>query len=206
MTHAAAPESDLGGQLTPGARPVVLSVDLMHAYTDPESPLCLGSLEPVHAAARVIDCARAHGVPVVHTRVEYARDGVDAGHFATKVGALRLLFGGGPMSEIVAEVAPVPGELVVTKQYASGFFGTSLASTLRAQGTDTVVVVGVSTSGCVRATAVDALQHGFVPVVVREAVGDRDAAAHESNLRDLQVKYAEVLGEDAVTAYLRSGR
>ncbi len=197
-------ERAIGGHLTPGVRPVVLAVDLMRAYTDPQSPLCLGSLEPVHAAARVIEVARACGVPVVHTRVEYAPDGVDAGHFATKVGALRLLFGGGPMSEIVAEVAPAPGELVVTKQYASGFFGTSLASTLHARGADTVVVVGVSTSGCVRASAVDALQHGFVPLVVREAVGDRDHEAHAANLRDLQAKYAEVLGEADVTDYLRS--
>lgn len=202
---SSAPEQDdaFGGHLTPGARPVVLSVDLIRAYTDASSPFCLGSTDPVRAAARVLAAARDHDVPVVHTRVAYAPDGSDGGHFVRKVGALRQLFGGGPMSEIVPETAPVGGELVITKQYASAFFGTSLASTLRAAGIDTVVIVGVSTSGCVRASAVDALQHGFVPVVVRDAVGDRDTGAHAANLRDLEAKYAEVVDETEATAYLR---
>lgn len=192
-----------GGHLVPGARPAVLSVDLIRAYTDPSSPLCLGSMDPVHAAGRLITAAREYGVPVVHTRVEYAADGVDGGHFVRKVGALGLLFGGGPMSQIVPETTPAEGELVITKQYASAFFGTSLASTLRALDIDTVVIVGVSTSGCIRASAVDALQHGFVPLVVRQAVGDRDTPAHEANLHDLEAKYAEVVSEDEATAYLR---
>jgi maleamate amidohydrolase len=102
------------------------------------------------------------------------------------------------------EVAPRPGEPVVVKQYASGFFGTSLASTLTALGVDTTVIAGVSTSGCVRATAVDACQHGFVPLVVRDAVGDRDAGPHEANLFDLQAKYAEVVDEAAAVRYLES--
>ena len=96
-------------------------------------------------------------------------------------------------AEPMPQVAPLPGEVVVTKQYASGFFGTTLASTLTSLGVDTLVVVGVSTSGCIRATALDALQSGFRPVVVRDAVGDRSAAPHEANLFDLQAKYADVL-------------
>ena len=97
---------------------------------------------------------------------------------------------------------PVPGETVITKQYASAFFGTSLASTLTALGVDTVLIAGVSTSGCIRASAVDACQHGFIPIVVREAVGDRAAAPHEANLFDLQAKYAEVRTLSEVTHYL----
>jgi nicotinamidase-related amidase len=93
---------------------------------------------------------------------------------------------------------------VVTKQYASAFFGTTLASQLKALGVDTVLIAGVSTSGCVRATAVDACQHGFVPLVVRDAVGDRHPGPHEANLFDLQAKYAEVVDLEAAAAYLAS--
>ena len=97
---------------------------------------------------------------------------------------------------------PLPGETLITKQYASAFFGTSLASTLTSLGVDTVLIAGVSTSGCVRASAVDCCQHGFIPVVVRDAVGDRAPGPHEANLFDLQAKYAEVRGLDEVLQYL----
>jgi maleamate amidohydrolase len=93
---------------------------------------------------------------------------------------------------------------VITKQYASAFFGTSLGSTLTALGVDTVIISGLSTSGCVRASAVDAVQHGFIPVVVREAVGDRDPAPHEANLFDLQAKYADVVSLAETQSYLES--
>jgi maleamate amidohydrolase len=110
------------------------------------------------------------------------------------------------MSALMPEVAPVEGELVVTKQYASAFFGTSLASTLVALTVDTVVLVGVSTSGCIRATGVDAVQHGFIPLVVRDAVADRTPQTHEANLFDLQAKYAEVVDEDTTLTYLEDHR
>ncbi|QNN51188.1 isochorismatase family protein [Nocardioides mesophilus] len=200
------PEEGFGGALAPGANPAVLAIDLMRAYFDPASPLCLPSADCLHAAGRVVAAARAGGVPVVHTRVEYGPGGVDGGIFLRKVPALRQLIGAGPLGELMPEVAPRPDELVLVKQYASAFFGTTLASTLQAWGVDTVVVVGVSTSGCVRATAVDALQHGFVPLVVREAVGDRGPGPHEANLFDLQAKYAEVVGEQAAVAYLEEHR
>jgi maleamate amidohydrolase len=138
----------------------------------------------------------------VHTRVEFAADGVNGGVFYRKIAGLRHLVAGAPEGQHMPAVAPAPGEVVVVKQYASAFFGTSLASTLTALGVDTVVVAGVSTSGCVRATVVDACQHGFVPLVVREAVGDRDPGPHEANLFDLQAKYAEVIGEPEAVAYL----
>lgn len=204
----AADEFDDGfaGTLRPGRRPVVLAVDLMRAYFDPASPLCLPSTTCLESAGRVVAAARERGVPVVHTRVVYGPDGVDGGLFIRKVPALRQLVGGGPMSELMPEVTPASSELVLVKQYASAFFGTSLASTLRALGVDTVVVVGVSTSGCVRASAVDALQHGFVPVVVRDAVGDRDVSPHEASLYDLQAKYAEVVDEKTALVYLQEDR
>ena len=206
MTGPAAAEEGFGGALAPGASPALLVVDLMRAYFDPDSPLCLPGRGCLDAAARVLAAAREGGVPVVHTRVAYGPGGADGGIFLRKVPALQQLVGGGPLGELMPEVAPRDDELVLVKQYASAFFGTTLASTLRAWGVDTVVVVGVSTSGCIRATAVDALQHGFVPLVVREAVGDRGPGPHEANLFDLQAKYAEVVGEQAATDYLREDR
>lgn len=199
-------DEGFAGELQPGNRPVVVAVDLMRAYFEPGSPLCLPSKDCLTSAARVLAAARRTGVPVVHTRVEYAADGSDGGVFVRKVGALRHLYGGGPLSELMPEVAPVEGELVITKQYASAFFGTSLASTLVARGVDTMVIVGVSTSGCIRATAVDAVQHGFVPLVVRDAVADRTAETHEANLFDLQAKYAEVVEEKTAVDYLEAQR
>lgn len=199
-------DEGFGGELRPGQRPAVLAVDLMRAYFDPASPLCLPSRECLGSAARVLAAARSAGVPVVHTRVAFSADGSDGGVFVRKVPALRHLFGGGPMSELMPEVAPVEGELVVTKQYASAFFGTSLASTLVAHGVDTVVLVGTSTSGCVRASGVDAVQHGFVPLVVRDAVGDRTPEVQEANLFDLQAKYAEVVDEATAISYLEAQR
>lgn len=181
------------GELQPGSRPVVLAIDLMRAYFEPESPFCLPDRDCLHAAAEVISVARSSRIPVIHTVVRYAANALDGGLFVRKVPALQLLAGDAPLGRTMPEVEPRADELVIVKQYASAFFGTSLASTLAAMGADTVVIVGVSTSGCVRASAVDALQHGYVPVVVADAVGDRDASVHDASVYDLQAKYAQVV-------------
>jgi maleamate amidohydrolase len=194
------------GRLTPGRRPAVLAIDMMRAYFDQASPLCLHSSHVLQSANRVLSEARENNVPVIHTRVEYGPDGIDGGVFIRKVDALRQLVGGSKMGQLMPEVAPAHDELVIVKQYASAFFGTTLASTLQSHGVDTVLIVGVTTSGCVRATAVDALQHGFIPLVVRDAVDDRDNAPHDANLYDLQAKYAEVIDEKSALRYLREGR
>lgn len=190
------------GSLAPGKKPVILSIDLMHAYFDAESPLCLptGSCLPI--AAEVIAAARLNSVPVIHTKVRYGPGGADGGVFIRKVPALRRLIGETPDGQIMPEVAPLPDETVIVKQYASAFFGTSLGSMLRTQGVDTVVIVGTSTSGCVRATAVDAIQHGFIPIVVSDGVGDRNEAVHQASLYDLQAKYAEVLDSPTAIRYI----
>lgn len=206
MTDVPGLDDGFAGTLRPGRRPAVLAIDLMRAYFDKSSPLCLPSRDCLASGARVLSAARASGVPVIHTRVQFAPDGSDGGVFVRKVRALEQLFGGGPLSELMPEVAPVEGELVITKQYASAFFGTSLASTLVARGIDTVVLVGVSTSGCIRATGVDAVQHGFIPLVVRDAVGDRTPQTHDANLFDLQAKYAEVVDERTAVTYLEEER
>lgn len=190
------------GRLEPGRRPALVLVDLMHVYFDDGAPLRLPEQGFLDAAVEVLQAARAAGAPVVHTRVEYHEGGTDGGLFVTKVPALRSLVGSSRLNELMPPVAPKPGEVVITKQYASAFFGTSLASLLTAQQVDTVVIAGVSTSGCVRATALDAMQYGFVPIVVRDAVADRDPGPHEANLFDLQAKYAEVVDLDAALQVL----
>ena len=139
---------------------------------------------------------------MLFTQVRHAPGGADAGWFAVKVPGLSVFEEGSPHGAFPPAPAPTGGEVVVAKQYASAFFGTSLAATLTAARVDTVVVTGFSTSGCVRASALDALQHGFRPIVVREACGDRDEATHEQNLFDLDAKYADVLGEAEVVAHL----
>ncbi len=190
-------------RLAAGHRPALLLIDLVGAYFLEDSPLYGGEgcAAALRGSAQLLSAARAAGIPVIHTNVAYQPGGRDGGVFFRKVPALAHFEAGRhPMhAAFAAEVMPVAGETVVTKQYASAFFGTSVAATLTALGVDTLLIGGVSTSGCVRATAVDACQHGFIPWVVRDAVGDRAQAPHEANLFDLQAKYAEVVSlEQAV--------
>ncbi|GAA3203211.1 isochorismatase family protein [Actinocorallia longicatena] len=186
-------KAGFGGTLAFGRRPAVLVVDVALAYLEPDSPLYAGVEDAVAASATLVAAARESGVPVVFTRVEYQPGGADGGLFHRKVPALAAFEAGNPLGGFPADPAPLPGEVVVVKQYASAFFGTSLAATLTATGVDSLLICGLSTSGCVRATAVDALQHGFVPYVVEDACGDRDARPHEAALFDLRHKYGEVV-------------
>jgi maleamate amidohydrolase len=193
-----------GRPLEWGSAPAVLVIDMVRAYFEPGAELYMGSRDCLDSTVRVLAAARAGGVPIIYTRVEYSPGGIDGGLFFKKVGALRhfVAGAGNTLGEIMPEVAPHPTDLVITKQYASAFFGTSLAPTLAAGRIDTLVVCGVSTSGCVRATAVDAISYGYLPVIVRQAVGDRDPRPHEANLFDLAAKYAEVWDESAVVKRL----
>ena len=190
--------------LQPGLRHALLIIDFVQAYLDPASPLYAGVEQARDDAATLLAAARAAHIPVIHTNVVYQPGGRDGGVFFSKVPALSC-FEAGKHPEWAAfadGLQPIAGETVISKQYASAFFATSLASTLTALGIDTVLIAGLSTSGCVRASAVDCCQHGFVPVVVRESVGDRAAGPHEANLFDLQAKYAEVMSLAAVIDYL----
>lgn len=196
-------QAGFGTRLGWGSRPALLVVDMCRAYVDDQAPLyAAAAADAYRNADRLATVARRQGCPVVFTRVEYAAGGVDGGHFFRKVPALRCFEAGNPLAEFTDLVRPTTGDVIVTKQYASAFFGTSLAATLNALGVDTVVIAGVSTSGCVRASALDALQHGFVPIVVAEACADRDPRPHDSNLFDLQAKYADVVTMDDALAHL----
>jgi len=191
------------GRVGWGSRPAVVVIDLVRAYTDADGPFGLPDPEPaVAATGALVDSARAGGHLVVWTVVRYSAGLEDAGLFARKVPALACFADGAPGGWGELALRPGAGEPVVVKQYASAFFGTSLAATLHTAGVDTVVLAGVSTSGCVRATAMDALNSGFRPQVVRDACADRTAAVHESNLADLDAKYADVVGLPEALAHL----
>lgn len=195
-----------GKSLQFGRRPALLVIDFVRAYLVKTSPLYAG-VEQARADCEILlRAARAAGIPVLHTNVVYQPGGRDGGVFFRKVPALKC-FERGAHPELAAfaeGLEPIDGETVISKQYASAFFGTSLAATLTSMQIDTVLIAGLSTSGCVRASAVDCVQHGFVPMVVREAVGDRAPGPHEANLFDLQAKYAEVVDLATVQRYLKS--
>jgi maleamate amidohydrolase len=187
-----------------GKRPALLLVDFVQAYFDPESDLYAGVDAALASALRIRQAARAAGVPVVLTRVVYQCAGLDGGRFFEKARPLRNFLPGAPGGAWPAGLQPWPDELVISKQYPSAFFGTSLASTLTAGGIDSVILTGLTTSGCVRATCVDAMSHGFITTVVQDACGDRHPAPHEANLFDMNAKYADVVTEAEILAHLAS--
>ncbi|WP_114520444.1 isochorismatase family protein [Altererythrobacter sp. ZODW24] len=201
MTDAALTQNYKGafdGRLTPGKKGALLLVDVVTAYVDPGSSLFAGetAVAALECNSRLLKAARATGMPVIFTNVVYQDDGADGGLFYKKVPSLKNFIKGSPLGEFPVQVTPQEGELVVSKQYPSAFFGTDLAATLQDMGVDTLFITGYSTSGCVRASALDALQNGFAPFVIRDACADRHEAPHEANLFDLQAKYAEVIGEN----------
>lgn len=194
-----------GQALEPGSRPALVLVDPARAYIDSDCPLYAGVEENVEAMRTLLGAARNAGIPVVVTEVRLRADGADAGIFFKKSGTLVAFCEGSPYGELIEGLEPTADELLVTKKYASAFFGTTLSTYLTAVGVDTVLIAGLSTSGCVRATTLDAMQHGFIPIVVEEAVGDRDSAIHASNLFDMQQKMAEVWPLSRVQEYLVRG-
>lgn len=180
-----------GSRLGNGSREALLVIDVCRAYLEPDSPLYAGVEAAAQSVARLVASARAAAVPVVWTRVAFDPDRELVFH--RKVPSLQLF--ATELGDFPAGCAPIAGEQVVIKEHASAFFGTSLAGDLRADGIDGVVLCGFSTSGCVRASALDAVQHDFIPLVVREACGDRDPRPHDQALFDLDNKYADVVGE-----------
>ena len=188
-----------------GSRPALILVDFAQAYYDEKAPLfggegCRTALE---SALRLRGLARGVDIPVILTEVKYRKGGADGGVFFRKARPLTCFVEGEPTQVFASGLKPHDDELVVTKQYPSAFFGTSLAASLTSMGVDTLVITGVTTSGCVRATCVDSMSHGFITLVVREAVGDRDPRPHEANLYDMNAKYADVVSEAQTEDYFR---
>lgn len=196
-------KAGFGGSLGFGKRPALILIDAAKAYIEPDAPLYVGSEDAFQSMMKLTDMARKAGIPVIFTRVEYAQGGADGGLFYEKVAALSLFQKGEPLGDFDDRLRPEKDDIVVTKQYPSAFFGTSLVSTLNTMRVDTCLFAGFSTSGCVRASALDALQHGFRPIIVPEACGDRDPAVQSANLFDLQQKYADLKDLAAVQDYLK---
>ena len=191
-----------GHSLTPGSNPALILVDLVQAYFEPECELYADVDSALQSALRVLEIARERGILVIYTNVVYQGDGLDGGRFYEKALPLRHFRKGDPLGNWAAGIQPHETELVISKQYPSAFFGTSLASTLTSKGIDTLIITGLTTSGCIRATCVDTMSNGFIPIVVADACGDRHESPHDANLFDMQAKYAEVWSESDVCDYL----
>ncbi len=187
-----------------GKRPALILIDFVEAYFDPDCDLYAAPRSALDSALRVRAIAREANVPVILTCVVYHSSFMDGGRFFQKAAPLRHFYEGSPLGAWPEGLEAEPDELILKKQYPSAFFGTSLASTLTAMGVDSVILTGLTTSGCVRATCVDACSHGFIPIVVGDACGDRHAGPHEANLFDMNAKYADVVSEDETVAYLKS--
>lgn len=186
-----------------GKRPALAVIDVNTGFTDPASPLGCDLDGVVEQIAKLLDAFRDAGLPVVYTTVAYDAAAKSAARvFLEKIPALLTLSEGSPWVEIDPLLAPRPEEPVIVKHWSSAFFATPLASILAAERCDTLVVTGASTSGCVRATVLDGLQHGYRVLVPRDAVGDRNPAAHEANLYDIDTKYGDVVATDDVIRLL----
>lgn len=191
------------GRIGFGEHPALLIVDFINAYITPASPLYAPDVvTAVNETVSLLEQARRKQIPVVYTKVLYNKNFKDGGLFVQKVPALKMMVEGEPLAEIVPSLTPLETDIVIIKQYASAFFGTPLAAALTALGVDTLLLTGCSTSGCIRASAVDGMQHGFRVIVPRECVGDRHPAPHEANLFDIHAKYGDVVSKTEVLAYL----
>lgn len=198
-------ERGFGGRQGAGRRPALVVIDLNYGFTDPESPLHCETDAAVAATARLLEAARDGGAPVAFTTLEYDEGGRRVARaFLAKAPALAMLTPGSRWSQIDERIAPRADEPVLLKLFASAFFGTALQPMLTAAGCDTLVVAGASTSGCVRATVVDALQHGLSVLVPREAVADRAQSAHEASLTDIDAKYGDVVSLEEAIDVLRA--
>lgn len=187
-----------------GEKPALIVIDFLRGYTTEGAPLYApGVVEAVKETPELLEAARGKGIPIMHTQVRYTPpDFRDGGVWIRKAPVLKCLVEGNPYAEFCPEVRPREGEVIITKQYASAFFGTSLVGTLAAGGIDTLIIAGCTTSGCIRATAVDTVQHGFRTIVVRECVGDRHEGPHEANLFDINAKYGDVVSKAEAIEYL----
>ncbi len=186
-----------------GERPALLVVDFINGFTDPSSPLGGDFSSELAVTKLLLTGFRKAGFPRIYTTIEYEHDFGDAGVFIKKVPSLSVLKKGSPLTKVDQRIAPEDGDHVIGKKFASSFFGTELDRYLKDNKIDTLVITGCTTSGCVRASAIDSLQYGYRTIVVREAVGDRAEGPHEANLFDIDAKYGDVVSVDEVMAYLK---
>lgn len=193
------------GRLGFGKRPALLIVDFINAYVTEGAPLFAPDVvTAVVETIPLLSLAREKQIPVLYTKVLYNKNFRDGGIFIQKVPVLKTMVEGEPLAEIVPQLTPIESDIIIVKQYASAFFGTSLAATLTSLGVDTILLTGCSTSGCIRASAVDGMQYGFRVIVPRECVADRHPGPHEANLFDINSKYGDVVSKGEVVEYLKA--
>ncbi len=192
-----------GNKIGFGKSPALLLVDFVQAYFDPDCELYSEVEDNLASALRLVEVARAAKIPVIYTNVVYQAQGLDGGVFFKKAKPLHNMLAGNPMGEWPEGLQPADNELVISKQYPSAFFGTSLSSTLTAAGVDTLLITGVTTSGCIRASCIDSCSYGFRTIIVEEACGDRHDDPHQANLFDMNAKYADVVSEQEAAEYIR---
>ena len=191
------------GSLGFGKAPALILVDFVEAYFDEQSPLYANVGSALSSALRIREAARSAGIPVFYTNVVYEEGGGDGGVFYRKVPALEVFVAGSPLGKWPQGLEPAEDEIVLSKQYPSAFFGTTLADELTKRGIATLIITGLTTSGCIRATCVDTMSHGFISIVVADACGDRHQAPHVANLFDMNAKYGDVVNEKTVIDYLK---
>ena len=180
-----------------GGAPALVVVDMCRGFIDPSSPLGFKCDELIQANIILVNKFREMNLPVIFTTTIY-RDISEASVFRSKIPALNILKPDSEETSFLAELSPDSEDILIEKKFASSFFGTNLADDLRRMNVDSVVISGVTTSGCVRATALDSLQNNFLTTVAEDCVGDRDLNAHRANLFDLQSKYADVVLSDKI--------
>lgn len=198
-------ERGFGQKLGFGQRPALVVVDLICGFTDPDMPLGANLDAQVEVSNTLLAACRKANAPIFFTTTSYDDASLkDGGIWTFKQKGAATLRSGTKAVEVDPRLQRQPTDSLLVKKYASCFFGTDLVSRLVAHGIDTIVITGCTTSGCVRATAVDAVQYGIRPMVVREGVGDRSMAAHEQSLFDLQQKYCDVISAAEALEYLSS--
>jgi nicotinamidase-related amidase len=197
-------QARLGQSFTRGQSPGVLVIDFSCGFTDATCSLGADMTPEIEATRKVLDAARDKGLPVVFTTIGFEPHGKDGALWIEKAPSLLDLELRGKWVEIDPRLDPQPDEVTIMKKGASGFFGTNLASVLNVQRVDTVILCGATTSGCIRATAIDLMQYGWPAIVPRECVGDRAQAPHEANLFDIQAKYGDVVSLEEALEYVAS--
>ncbi|KUI28441.1 isochorismatase family protein [Mycobacterium sp. GA-2829] len=208
--HSEATVSDVydragfGRRVVRGAKPAVVVVDLTNGFTDRTQPTGADLDDVVAQTRRLLDTARGAGIPVFFTTIAFDRGRLESSAWLRKATGMAALLEGSPLVAVDTRLGQRDDEALITKHGASAFFGTDLAALLTARGVNTVVITGATTSGCVRATAVDAVQSGFTVLVPRECVGDRARGPHEANLFDIDEKYGDVIDVDDAVQYLQS--
>jgi len=187
-----------------GTKPALLVVDFIYGFTDPTTPLGGDFSKELAVTADLLETFRAAQLPIVYTTIAYEPGFEDGGVFVKKVPSLKILEVGSKMVDVDNRIRPRPDEYVALKKYASAFFNTDIDAYLKARSVDTIIMTGCTTSGCIRASAIDSMQYGYLTVVVEEGVGDRAQGPHDANLFDIDAKYGDVVSVDEVNSYMKS--